>query len=65
METLLKEIDNILKEKNAKITFLQWEKDVLEKEVKELKAEVAGLRKENEELYYDIEKYKENEVSRV
>ena len=65
METLLKEIDNILKEKNIKITLLQWEKDSLEKEVKELKAEVAGLRKENEELYYDIEKYKENEVSRV
>ena len=63
METLLKEIDNILKEKNVKITLLQWEKDGLEKEVKELKKEVEELRKEKTELY--MERCKGSEVSRV
>ena len=51
METLLKEINNLLEAKNARIDILNFE--------------VEYLRKENKELKYDIEKYKENEVNRV
>lgn len=51
MENLMKEIDNILREKNLEI-FL-------------LKSENERLEKANEELKRDIEKYKENEAKRV
>ena len=50
MEALFREINDILKAKNAKIAILEWEN--------------AKLRKEIEELKNDIEKYKENEVNR-
>lgn len=51
METLLKEINKLIEEKNLEIFCL--------------KAENERLRKENAELKQDIEKYKENEVNRV
>ena len=58
MEALMKAIDEIIKDRDTRITLLKWEKDRLEKEVAELK-------KENAELKIDIEKYKENEVNRI
>ena len=51
MENLMRAIDNILKDKNTEITLLKWE--------------IESLKKENAELKYDIEKYKENEVNRI
>ena len=51
METLMKEINNILQEKNFRISILNSENE--------------RLRKENEELRNAIEKYKENEVNRA
>lgn len=48
MKTLFQELNNLLEEKNTKIVILEWE--------------VSQLKKENEELKNDIEKYKENEV---
>ena len=51
MENLMRAIDNILKDKNTEITILKWE--------------IESLKKENAELKYDIEKYKENEVNRI
>ena len=51
METLLKEINRLIEEKNLEIFCL--------------KSENERLRKENAELQQDIEKYKENEVNRV
>lgn len=51
METLLKEINNLIETKNLEI-FL-------------LKTENERLKTENAELKNDIEKYKENEVNRV
>ena len=51
MKTLLKEIDKLLEAKNAEISMLQWEKERLLAQIKELKN--------------DIEKYEENEVNRV
>lgn len=51
METLLKAINDLLEEKDTRISLLKWE--------------VENLKKENAELKNDIEKYKENEVSRV
>lgn len=50
METLLKEINDVLKSKNARIAILEWENE--------------KLRKENAELKNDVEKYEENEVNR-
>ena len=51
METLMKELNNLLEDKNSKISILEWE--------------VSQLKKENAELKADIEKYKENEVKTV
>ena len=51
METLLKEINELLKAKNTTIGLLQWE--------------VETLKKENENLKTDIEKCKENEVNKA
>lgn len=51
METLLKEINKLLESKNETIDILRWENE--------------RLKKENEDLKCDIEKYKENEVQRV
>ena len=51
METLIKEINNLLEAKNDKIAILEWK--------------VKSLEKENAELKNDIEKYKENEVNRI
>ena len=51
MEALLKEISDILKAKNERISLLEWV--------------VKNLEKENEDLKNDIEKYKENEVNKV
>lgn len=48
METLMKEINALLEDKNTTITLLQWENEKLKKEVADLKN--------------DIEKYKENEA---
>lgn len=50
METLMKEINDIIEEKNLEIYLL--------------KAENERLKQENEELKKDIEMYKENEVNR-
>ena len=47
MEALFKAINDILVLKNEEITLLKWENE--------------RLKKENVELKYDIEKYKENE----
>ena len=54
METLLNEIDLLLKDKNEKISSLEWWNKRLEAENKELKEKVETL--EN-----DIKKYQENE----
>ena len=51
METLLKEINDLLKDKNDTIDVLKWK--------------VQHLEKENAELKNDIEKYKENEVNGI
>lgn len=51
METLIKEINGILENKNKEINILKWENEM--------------LKKENAELKQDVEKYKENEVNRV
>ena len=51
METLMKEINKLLEAKNLDIYLLQRENE--------------RLTKENAELKYDIEKYKENEVNRI
>ena len=48
METLMKEINDLLERKNTDIAILKWENE--------------QLKKENAELKNDIEKYKENEV---
>lgn len=50
MKTLMQELNNLLEEKNTKITLLEWE--------------VSQLKKENAELRNDVEKYKENEANR-
>lgn len=47
----MKEINDILEEKNTRISILKWENERLQKEIAELKN--------------DIEKYKENEVNRA
>ena len=49
METLLKEINELLARKNDQIEVLKWELEL--------------LKRENTELKNDIEKYKENEVN--
>lgn len=51
METLMKEINNILEKKNLDIFLLESANERLKKEIAELKN--------------DIEKYKENEVNRA
>ena len=51
METLLKEINALLEDKNSTITFLQWE--------------VEQLKKENAELKNDILKYKIDEAKEI
>ena len=51
METLMKELNNILEAKNLDIFLLRSENE--------------RLKRENEELKNDIEKYKENEVNRA
>lgn len=48
METLMKEINALLEDKNTTITLLQWEVEKLKKELAEAKN--------------DLEKYKENEA---
>ena len=58
METLLKEINKILEEKNTEIYLLKFDKERLEKENGEMRMEIAELKK-------DIEKYEENEVCRA
>lgn len=58
MEALMKAINDILEDKDTRITFLKWEKERAERENAELKKEI-------EELKVDIEKYKENEVNRI
>lgn len=58
METLLKELDLILQEKNEKISMLEWWKKHLEEENQKLK-------EENEALKLDVSKYEENEGNRV
>ncbi len=72
MKTLLKEINNILEEKNNAIDTLDWRNKYLEKEIERLNTEndekdreIIELRKEIAELNIVIEKYKENEVNRV
>ena len=50
MEALMKAINDILEAKDTDISILKWE--------------VERLKKENAELKIDIEKYKENEVTR-
>ena len=49
METLLKEINELIARKNEEIAVLRWENDL--------------LTRQNTELKNDIEKYKENEVN--
>lgn len=49
METLMKELNNLLEEKNMEIYLLKSKNERLTEEIKELKN--------------DIEKYKENEVN--
>ena len=56
METLLKEIDQLLDRKNTEIAVLNWEKEKLEKENAELKAK-------NEALENDVKMYQENDGS--
>ena len=51
METLMRAIDKILKDKNTELDLLRWENERLRGEIKELKN--------------DIEKYEENEVNRA
>lgn len=51
MNTLIKEINDLLEAKNERISLLEWR--------------VKSLEKENAELKNDIEKYKENEVNRT
>lgn len=72
METLIKEIDELLREKNNAIDTLDWRVKYLEKEVARLNEEndekdreIIELRKEIAELNIDIEKYKENEVNGI
>lgn len=48
METLMKEINALLEDKNTTIALLRWE--------------VEKFKKENADLKNDIEKYKENEA---
>ena len=58
MNTLMKEINKILEDKNMEIYLLKSAKERLEKENEEMRAEIAELKK-------DIEKYEENEVNRA
>lgn len=51
METLMKEINNILEAKNSRIMFLEWE--------------VSHLKEENEKLRNNVTNCKENEVNEV
>lgn len=57
MEAILKAINDVLVSKDTDITLKKWE-------IERLQKEVAELKKENAELKIDIEKCKENEVSR-
>lgn len=47
----MREIGKLLEDKNERISVLEWQVDLLKKEIEELKT--------------DIEKYKENEVNRA
>jgi chaperonin cofactor prefoldin len=58
METLLKELNEILKMKNEKIERLEWWVDVLGKKNSELEKKIT-------ELETDIEKHRKNEENRV
>lgn len=58
METLLKEINKLLEGKNLEIYVLKAENERLKNANEEMRMEIAELKK-------DIEKYEENEVSRV
>lgn len=58
MEALMKAINDIIQSKDSTITIQKWE-------IESLQRQIAELRKENEELKIDIEKYKENEVNRI
>ena len=51
METLLKEINNVLISKNTELELLRWENE--------------RLKRENAELKQDIEKHKQNEVNSI
>ena len=55
METLLKELDRILEEKNRRIDLLEWQN-------KNLENACAGLKKRVAELETDVRMYQENEV---
>jgi hypothetical protein len=50
MEALMKALDEILADRDSRISMLKWENE--------------RLRKENADLKNDIEKYKENEANR-
>ena len=72
METLLNEINDLLKSKNETIANLKWKVGYLEKENEKLTKENDDLDrdyveicKRNAELRNDIAKYEENEVNRV
>lgn len=50
METLLKELDKLLKEKNEKIELLEWQNKNIASENKELNQMIRELRNKIEEL---------------
>ena len=51
METLMKEINDLLKSKNATIDILQWENEKLKKENAELKDELERYEKEKAGMF--------------
>ena len=58
MDTLFKEISDLLKEKNMRIYWLEDEVKILKKKNEELKNENAALKK-------DVAMYEENEGARA
>lgn len=58
LETLLQEVNELLRHKNSQIKDLEWRNDYKDGKIKDLEQLVIGFKKENEELKAEIESLK-------